>query len=392
MSGRGIRGLCIAAAGTVFYAFAPSAAAQGPPAAKVRVDAVRMERVAQHREVTGELRPVRRSRVAAEEAGLVLEMKVETGDRIEAGDVLAVLDDQIIRLEIEQKQAESAGRDAQIELRQAELEKANRDLERLRDLFGKQGATQNEVDDASTLVRAAEARLADAKAARAATQAELNILKQRRTDMVIKAPFSGSVVTKEIEVGEWIDEGDTAVELLELDVMDAFVDVPQRYIAAVSHAGTRVQLRIEAIDELLDATIDSIIDQADPLARTFPLRVRVNNDDGRLRPGMSVTALIPTGASAESLTVHKDAVLRDDAGTFVYFDAGGQAIPARVEPVFAVGDRVVIREGALRPGMNVVIEGNERLFPTQPLQILNPQQGEAPKGAMPNPHSEAASG
>jgi hypothetical protein len=77
--------------------------------------------------------------------------------------------------------------------------------------------------------------------------------------------------------------------------------------------------------------------------------------------------MVPTGASENMVTVRKDALLRDDAGTFVFFDAGGMAMAARVERLWGVGERVVIRSDALRPGMKVVIEGNERMYPTQPI-------------------------
>ena len=85
----------------------------------------------------------------------------------------------------------------------------------------------------------------------------------------------------------------------------------------------------------------------------------------------------------------KDAVIRTDAGTIAYFDAGGVGAVLPVQLVFAVGDRYVIREaGGWNPGMRVVVEGNERLFPGQPLNIVN----DAPAGDAPGADEMAENG
>jgi multidrug efflux pump subunit AcrA (membrane-fusion protein) len=85
---------------------------------------------------------------------------------------------------------------------------------------------------------------------------------------------------------------------------------------------------------------------------------------------MSATGLVPMGQSAMTLLVPKDAVLKGETGSFVYFDGGGRAAVASVERLFAVGDLVAIRASMLEEGMSVVVDGNERLFPGQPLNVV----------------------
>jgi multidrug efflux pump subunit AcrA (membrane-fusion protein) len=88
---------------------------------------------------------------------------------------------------------------------------------------------------------------------------------------------------------------------------------------------------------------------------------------------MSVTASVPTGRLDEYLTVPNDAILRSASGPYVYVvRAGGanepaRAIPTDVAVLFQHGGRSAIREGPLRPGDQVVTEGNERLFPAAPV-------------------------
>lgn len=341
------------------------------PAAQVRLDAVRLEVVEQRREVTGEVRAVRQSMVAAEEAGLVVELLVDVGDRVEQGAALARLNDHLRALELEQQRALTRSRRAEIAEEEARREKAQRDLRRVQELASQAGASQNEVDDTRTALAEAEARLARAQAELAKAEAEEQWAARRVEYMSIEAPFTGYVVRKGTEVGQWVSAGSVVVELVELDQVDVYLDVPERFVESLRRSDAEVELRLPALSERITAREFTVIASGDRLARTFPVRVRLANPEGRLRPGMSVVGMAPTGEPIEGMTVHKDAVMRNDAGSFVWFDAGGVAQVAPVEMLFAVGDRVVVRSVMLKPGMNVLVEGNERVFPGQPLAPVN---------------------
>ncbi len=357
----------------------------GPPPAKVRLDTARLETVEQRRDVTGEIRAVRRSSLAAEEPGMVRSITVEAGDTVQVGQVLATLDDELLSLQIAEREAQVESSQASVQEREAQAAKAERDLSRLKELQSRQSASQNEVDDAATSLAETKARLANARAELAAREALLNWLNMRQSKMSIRSPLSGRVVSRGVEVGEWVREGDAIVELLDLSELDAYVDVPERYIAPLRSEGAKVRLRIAATNDEFDAPVSAVIAEGDRLARTFPVRIRLDNAKGRWRPGMSVIGQVATGQAIEALTVHKDAILRDDVGAYVFFDANGAAMRAPVEPLFGVGDRVAIRSPMLRPDTRVVIEGNERIyFPGQPLMDMdNPAPAGPPPGARP---------
>ncbi len=347
----------------------------GPPPARVSVDPARWERVEARREVTGEIRAVKHAALAAEEAGLVLSLEVEVGAWVEAGQVLARLDDALRSLDVERRKAQRRSAEATVTEHQAMVEKAHRDLKRLTELQTSAGASQNEVDDAETQLKSDEARLANAVAEAESAKAEQQSAERHLSDMTIKAPFAGSVVRKRIEVGEWADEGDAIIELVAIDSVDAYLDVPERFIAPLSSPGATVHLRIPALDQTIEAPVTSVLASGDRLARTFPVRIRISNTPdgpakGRLRPGMSVVGMVLTGEPTEALTIHKDAVMRNDAGAFVYFDSGGAAAAAPIEPLYAFGERLVVRSPILKPGMGIITQGNERVFPGQPLIIV----------------------
>jgi RND family efflux transporter MFP subunit len=348
-------------------------AQNGPPAAKVVLDEARLEVVQQWREVTGDLRAIRRSTLASEAEGLVMELLIDPGDAVKAGQPIARLKDTLATFSADSAAAALQQQRATVTLRQAELAKAERDLTQTREIASRGGAKQNEVADAETAVDAAQARLAEAEAEAASAEAFLAEARERLENTVISAPFDGFIVGEHTEVGQWVREGDPVAEIVQTDIVEAWLDVPERFIAAISSTEATVQLRIEALGEVREAQVTAIVPLADELSRLFPVRVRMENPDGLLRPGMSVTGLVPTGASVESLTVHKDAVLRNDAGTYVYFarQVPGGGLISEVAPVqvlFAAGERVAVRSPVLAGGEQVVIEGNERMFPGQPLR------------------------
>ena len=193
--------------------------------------------------------------------------------------------------------------------------------------------------------------------------------------MTIRAPFAGRVVRKATEVGQWASRGDPIIEIVSVRSLEARVDVPENVVGRVGEllandGELMVDVRVPALDAYVPGRVIGIIPQGDELSRLFPVRLAIDNEQELMKPGMSVVAMMPTRVRAETVTVHKDAVLRNDAGEYVYFDSGGQAMIAPVQRLFAVGDRIAIRQGMLSPGMDVVVEGNERLFPTQPLNVL----------------------
>ena len=354
---------------------APLLAQGGPPPAMVRFDEVRAETVQLRRFVTGEVRAAAFSRVAAKEAGLVLAFDLDPGDVVEKGQVIARLDDELMLLDLELAKSALEADRAVVAEREAELTRAERDLERLSALAQSDGAARRETEDARTAVTAMQARLEKARADVRRDEVTVRRAEKRLTDFTIRAPFSGRVVTTNTEIGEWLPEGGVIIELIDDTEVDVVLNVPEGYLlamqaAAESDDAPAVAIRVDAAGVSLETRDIVIVPRGDELARTFPVRIRLDNTEREIKPGMAAVAAVPTGSKGDAITVSKDAILRSDIGWFVYYDAGGTAGVAPVQVEFAIGQRVVIREGMLSPGMRVVIEGNERIFPTQPLMEL----------------------
>lgn len=353
-------------------------AQDGPPPAAVRVGLVEMRQVEQRASVTGEVRATQRSRVATREAGKVIEVLVREGDRVAKGDVLVVLDDSLLRIDLTSAKAQLHAAQSALAEARSLLSQRERDLRRLTALFERQSATENEVQDAQSAVDAQAARLAQREAEIEGARSRIARLDEQLTDMTVVAPFNGRVSVKIVDEGEWAGEGEAVAELVGTDTVDVYLDVPQRFVNAIQSPEASISVRIDALQREVSLTNPSVVPVADSAARTFPVRLVAKNDEGLIQPGMSVTASIPAGFSGPAMLAPADALLRDDAGWFVYTatqtEQGRIALPARVEQLFRTGAWVAIRpiSGPVFPGAAVVVEGNERiLFPGQPLQITN---------------------
>jgi len=340
-----------------------------PRPALVVVDEARLDQVEQKRRVTGELRTTRRSLLATEREGLVDRFDVEEGDHLDAGEVVVVLRDPLAQIAVDGAEADARAAEGTLAVEQAVLEDQKLDLARVESLTAKGSATAAELDSASAEVAAGEGRVARAEAELASSRAALDRARRRLEQLTVRSPFAGSIIAKHTELGQWLATGDPVVELIALDSIEAWIDVPERLADRLSDEGVTVDLRIEALDRDITARVTTLVPQIDPLSRLFPVRVTLDNTDGRLKPGMGVVGYVSTGHLEPTLTIHKDAIRRDDAGEFVYYNADGIALPARVTTLFAVGDRLAIRSATIKPGMQIVVEGNERLYPSQPLTI-----------------------
>lgn len=360
-------------------------AQEGPPPTPVRTDAARLETVSVMRLVTGNLRAFRRSSLASEESGRVVTMHADVGQTVAAGEIVAEIDATLARHDVDRLAADREAARANVERFTEAVVMAQRDLSRFERAQAEGAVFDTEIEDARTQAIIAQAQQLSAEAALASADAELALARAALDKRTIRAPFAAQVVAKHTELGAWLGAGDPVVDLVAIQKIDAYVDVPESMIRGIAEGGQAVTVRVPALDKEYTSADAVIIADGDELARTFPVRIRIDNPNGILKPGMSIRAMLPAGRFEEAITVHKDAVRRDDGGSFAFMNVNGQAFPARFDVLWRVGDRVVISDAGIRAGTPMVIEGNERLFPTQTITDI----GAAPQA---EPDEQAQSG
>lgn len=357
------------------------ATAQGgaPPPPAVRVAPVVLETVQERRQVTGNLRAASRARVAAPESGRIVAVEFDESKAVKEGDVLARIDDRRLQLDLAQAEADVEVSRAELEIRKIEARTATEDLNSYR------AAAESVKGSVSALtVRAAE-RDAEVAASRVSVaergldrlRTRVDRLKIQLEDTIVRAPFDGRIVTRSVEPGEWVNAGDPVCTLVSTGRIEAWLEIPEQYSYSVLAETIDLEVRIETLETQMRVVSTRVVPDIEPRSRRYFLIADLDPGDTPLAPGMSVTAAVPSGRSAERVRVPTDAVMRDGGGYFLYKvvanGEGHNVIPVSVTPEFAERDGVYLSTLELTTGDRVVVEGNERLRPMSPIRITETQ-------------------
>lgn len=342
------------------------AVAQGSAAA-VLVDTVEMREIADTAPVIGRLVGSVESEVATRAAGVVEAVLFEVGDRVAAGQPLVRLDAALFEIERRSAEAALAAALAGVETAEARLRLAEQGLKRQAGLQGSTAFSRSSFEDLEQ--RAAEARgdlaraAADADSARATlARAEYDI-----THAEIRAPFSGVVIGRMAQPGAYLSLGDPIGTLLDLDRLEIEADAPTELVGALT-PGTEIGVELDG-----GATATAVVRAALPVedvstrTRAVRLSMRLDGlDPALVAAGKPVTLRVPVSAPREAVMVPKDALVQGQGGWIVFVVEEDQAQPRTVALGQSALDRIEALSG-LSPGEIVVVRGNERLRPGQPV-------------------------
>lgn len=344
--------------------------AQGRPSL-VATEQVEVRTLAETRPVFGGVVAQRDSAVAARVAGVVDTVSIQVGDLVEPGDTLAVLDRVLIAIELDQAQASLAEAEAGIEVAQARVERTQDVFQRIDELQGTAAFSQGRLEDTRGAFSEARGQLAQAQARLLNAQAAMERAVYNNDRARITAPFRGIVLSVETNPGQFIAVGAPVAQLLDITTLEVEANVPAEFIAGLS---PDLLLSGQTADgTALDMTVRAILPTEQAATRTRPVRFTADLQAlaGRIAVGQSITVLVPTAAPRDALTVPKDALTQAAGGWSVFVDADGTATPRTVQIGPAMGDRFEVLAG-LEEGEFVVVRGNERLFPGQPIQASSP--------------------
>jgi RND family efflux transporter MFP subunit len=285
---------------------------------------------------------------------LVASFPVKEGDYVKKGDVLTLL--KATDLNIRLKAATAAKGEAEARYRFAAKELARR--EKLKDA---NSIAAKSYDEALYEFQALEQQVLR-------HNADIEELKDHIRKTRVTAPFSGFIAEEHTEVGEWLEKGGKVVSLVDLSLMRIIVDVPERYIMEI-HPGVSAQIRVEAYGtKPFVGTISAILPEGDPDSRTFPVKIDMDNSDLELKSGMEARVTFNLGSQTKALLVPKDAVVTANGGRMVFVVDNGVVRSVTISIVGTYGTNVAVNS-SLKPGDQVVVRGNERLMPGQPVAI-----------------------
>ena len=361
-----VTALFVAALGFVKFRQIQTAIAQGaafqPPPEAVTTIVARQEQWPATLSAIGTVTAVQGVEVSADLPGTVDRIAFDSGQSVREGDVLAILDTR-------QEQAQLAAAEAQGDL-------ATLNFERMQGLLHERVISRAEFDRATAEHRQTEARIGEIQAAI-----------ERKT---IRAPFSGILGIRQVNLGQYLSGGDPLVTLQSLNPIRVNFGVPQQALGQV-RVGRSVRITANDLAGVAltgeVTAIDSLVDEA---TRNIQVQVTLANPAGRLRPGMFVQAEVILGAASAVVALPASAISYASFGDSVFIvtdmkTEDGQSYRGVRQQFVKLGgtrgDQVAITTG-VKPGDEVVTSGVFKLRNGAAVQINNkvrPANDPAPK-------------
>ena len=255
-------------------------------------------------EAAGLVEPILVVEVKSKATGEVQSLLVETGDVVERGDLLATIDPRDARTELTQAQANA-------QAAQARLSNARIQLDRARELRDAQIITEVEYETALLEATNAEAELVRARTA-------LSLAQERMGDVTIRAPIEGTIIEKTVEVGQIVASasqnvsgGTTLLKMADLSTMQVRALVDETDIGRVE-AGMAATVMVEAYPqqtfrgEVLKVEPQAVVEQN---VTMFPVLVRLDNEEGLLKPGMNAEVAIDVAMREDVVVIPNAAVV-----------------------------------------------------------------------------------
>jgi HlyD family secretion protein len=313
----------------------------------------------------------REATVSSKVTGKVVEVLVEEGVRVTAGQILAKLDDANTRASLQLAQAQLDAARTALEETRVRLAEAEREQARQRKLVAGGVATTADYDRAESTTKALNARLAQLATEVTVAERNLTLWQHQLDDTIIRAPFAGIVTSKNAQPGEMISPMSSGgftrtgiCTIVDMDSLEIEIDVNESYINRVA-SGQPVEATLDAYaDWKIPCKVIAIIPTADRQKSTVRVRVGFDQLDSRILPEMSVkVAFRDTGASTTASAAATTrsvlipaAALRQEAGRdLVFVVASGRAERRAVSVAGTRGADTEILAG-VSAGERVILE------------------------------------
>ncbi|MBI3073296.1 MAG: efflux RND transporter periplasmic adaptor subunit [Deltaproteobacteria bacterium] len=328
----------------------------------VKVVRPRVETLRRVVQIPSTVEPFARVAIQSRVSGVVAEVRVDRGDRVKKGQVVA-------RISVPEMPTEVLRTHAAVKVAEAEVKRDELQSNRLT-----AAARANREAIAPQRVEAAQAALAVSRARLAARRADVAYIEGLARDTVLRAPFDGVVTNRWVDPGAALQAGSgvrgASSPLLVVENQDKLrvvVDVAEADVPAIRLA-MPVSLSVRADPgRVIKGAVSRTASALDPATRTMRVEIDLPNHERRLVVGMDLLATIDLGERPSALTLPAEAVRRDSRGTYVWLIGDGRAVRRDVGVGIDTGPRLEIRTG-LRAGDAVVLWGHALLEEGQPVR------------------------
>ena len=332
------------------------ASVAGPPTApvQVRVASVRRTELGRQATASGVVAAFRKAVVAAETAGRVVERAVEPGQRVEAGQVLVVLDAE--RARFARDQAAAALRTRKVAVEQAESE-----LGRGRDLFERNFISPDQLDALAFAARRAHSEVASA-------EAQLAKARRALADTSVRAPFNGAAELVHVQVGDYLKVGVPVATVADFSRIRVRAGVTASEAEQLAQSGV-AKVALDALGgQRLSGEVNSVGRISDPATGTYSVEIWLDGGQAALREGMLATVHLPYAAGPSRPAAPSAALFRRKGALHVFVAQDGKAHLRPVRTGRADGALIEVLEG-LSAGEFVVIDGQFALRDGAPVIV-----------------------
>jgi RND family efflux transporter MFP subunit len=323
--------------------------------------------------------------VSSKISGRLAYLGVSEGSHVRAGDIIARLENADYQAVLAQTEAETLRAQAALLEAEARRDQLQRDLARSRELLAANVTSERETEDLASQLVGAEARVGVQEALVQAAEASVGVARANLENTRIRAPFDGTVLRKDAEVGEVVAPvasggGFTrgaVVTMADLETLEVEVDVNEAYIAQIRN-GQPARIILDAYpNDRYPGAVRQIVPTADRQRATVQVKVSIIESDERILPEMGARVEfledpeVVAAAAAQPMRIFvPGAAVRTVAGeTVVWVVRAGRAYTSSVEAGPVSGGRREIRSG-LTGGEQVILTGFEDLEDGDAVQVV----------------------
>lgn len=368
------------------------AASEAPDPVAVKVIPAETRKVEKAILVTGGLFPDETATVSSEVAGRLSTLRVDFGQWVKKGDVVAELDKQELSLQLERSRASLAQALARIGLDPKDEEATPTTTPAIRQATAQMEDARSKYDSAAKLVKsgdiaqerftelekalnsrqaaldAAKDELRTLLASVQALRADMRLAQKRLSDATVRAPFDGSVSEKLVSPGQYLKENTPIVTLVKTNPMRLRVDIPEAGAGSV-RVGTSLSFTTDAVAGVaFQAIVRELNPSLDARSRSLTAEARLTSNDSRLRPGMFVQVRLVTARDAAVVAVPKQALYSIAGLTKVFVVRDGKVAEHKIPPGVEVNGWVEVPSGLIRAGEPVAVSNLSALTPGLPVK------------------------
>ncbi|HEX7159123.1 MAG TPA: efflux RND transporter periplasmic adaptor subunit [Edaphobacter sp.] len=301
---------------------------------------------------------------------------ITAGDPIVAGEELARVRTTEYEAQLHQQQSQVAQADAQLAAAQAAETQARLNYDRANVLFSQASLTKPNYDQARSSYDQAVASVQQAKAAGATARAAVAQVEVTVGDTAVRAPFNGSIVQRNIDIGDLGGPSSAAFTVIDTHVVKAVFSVPESALSSV-RLGQRLDVALDNLSRAVSGYVTSIAPAADPKSRVFTIEVTIPNPHHAILPGaVGSVALTPAAMPSNRVLVPLSAVVQSPntphgLAVLLLEERDGKAYVHARDFIAGntYGDSVEVKSG-LSPGQHIVTLGAQLVHDGQEVRIL----------------------